>query len=188
MVCTTYHRIDEGTCADACLLCADTCLEAFLGYCPRSIVVTTGGLTNGSCLSLGYDIVNAAEPQLTMTAGPCGTLVFDLYASNSSTVASPSAPPVALSPPPPPPPLPPPAPPPSPLTPLPPPPHPPAAAVPSEGLLDIEVVLIATAAALVGAGMVGCLVAAAWWCRKRDRPKTEYAAGTGAQASAEGTC
>ena len=53
--------------------------------CPRWAVVQNGGLTEGSCADIGYTVQWQLLPQ---TAGPCGTLTFDLY--NQSTVSAPS--------------------------------------------------------------------------------------------------
>lgn len=67
--CDSYNRVADG-------VCADTCLGDFVGLCPRSLIVSKGGLSAGSCSSLGY---TDAAGTLKQAAGPCGTLDFNKY-------------------------------------------------------------------------------------------------------------
>jgi len=67
--CADYRRIEDGTCADACI-------SSFVGVCPRSLVVSVGSLEAGLCSSVGY---TTPGDDLEQRAGPCGTLVFKTY-------------------------------------------------------------------------------------------------------------
>lgn len=71
--CEYYNKVTSG-------VCADDCVPATLGLCPRSLIVTEGGLTAGTCKSLGYTV---DKGELDQKAGPCGTLKFEQYAKAS---------------------------------------------------------------------------------------------------------
>ena len=76
--CTTYSKVVDGTCADACL-------NKTVGICPVALVIKAGGLTKGSCASEGYTKPNGTKSQ---KAGPCGVITFDLYTKASTFEAS----------------------------------------------------------------------------------------------------
>ena len=76
--CTTYNRVVNGTCAQACL-------GSFVGICPVSLVVSKGDLSKGSCSSLGY---TQAAGSMDQKAGPCGTIKFDDFTKPSNLGAS----------------------------------------------------------------------------------------------------
>jgi len=67
--CTTYSKVVNGTCAQACL-------NKTVGICPVALVVKAGGLSKNSCAAAGFTQPDGTKPQ---KAGPCGTIVFDLY-------------------------------------------------------------------------------------------------------------
>merc|ERR1711871_329207 len=69
MGCTTYSKVVNGTCAQACL-------NKTVGVCPVALVVKLGGLAAATCASAGFTTPDGTKPQ---KAGPCGTIVFDLY-------------------------------------------------------------------------------------------------------------
>lgn len=68
--CEDYRKVTDG-------VCADTCLPAQVGICPRDIIITTGGLEGGTCKVAGYTV---DKGPISQKAGPCGTLVFEQYA------------------------------------------------------------------------------------------------------------
>ncbi len=57
--------------------CGDVCLPSKIGVCPRSIVVSKGGLEAGKCADKGYTVDKGEQDQ---KAGPCGTLKLELWA------------------------------------------------------------------------------------------------------------
>lgn len=67
--CANYRKVTSGDCADACL-------ASTIGICPRSIVVSAGGLDSGLCKDLDYTVADGSTDQ---KAGPCGTLHFNKY-------------------------------------------------------------------------------------------------------------
>jgi hypothetical protein len=67
--CTTYSKVVNGTCAQACL-------NKTVGVCPVALVVKLGGLSATTCAAAGFSQPDGTKPQ---KAGPCGTIVFDLY-------------------------------------------------------------------------------------------------------------
>ena len=67
--CATYRKIVDAECADACL-------PDPVGICPRSIVVSSGGLDGGACKDLNY---TQADGTTSQSAGPCGTLNFNKW-------------------------------------------------------------------------------------------------------------
>merc|ERR1719382_1692562 len=72
--CDTYRRIDNGA-------CADSCVPGSLGVCPRSIIISMGGLEAGTCSQAGYTVPTGEFEQ---KAGPCGTLKFKAYGPAAS--------------------------------------------------------------------------------------------------------
>lgn len=78
--CENYYLIKEGT-------CADSCINDYLGFCPRSIIVDKAGLKQGECSSLGYTKA-ASPPTSEIHAGPCGTLEFHEYTKASFALQS----------------------------------------------------------------------------------------------------
>jgi hypothetical protein len=60
----TYNKVSNNTCAEACV-------PEKLGFCPRSLVVSKGGLSAGTCKSLGYTVDQGEKDQ---ACGPCGTV------------------------------------------------------------------------------------------------------------------
>jgi hypothetical protein len=56
--------------------CADSCVPATLGICPRSLIVKEGGLDAGKCKDIGYTTDKGEQDQ---KCGPCGTLKFEHY-------------------------------------------------------------------------------------------------------------
>jgi len=75
--CTTYNKIADG-------MCAEDCLPSMVGICPVGLVVKAGGLSTGSCASLGYTKLAGS---ISQKAGPCGTLTFKKYAKTSAPAA-----------------------------------------------------------------------------------------------------
>lgn len=67
--CATYRKIVDAECADACL-------PDRIGICPRSIVVSSGGLDGGACKDLDY---TQADGTTRRSAGPCGALNFNKW-------------------------------------------------------------------------------------------------------------
>eukprot|EP01063_Lacrimia_lanifica_P031486 TRINITY_DN51_c1_g1_i1.p1 TRINITY_DN51_c1_g1~~TRINITY_DN51_c1_g1_i1.p1 ORF type:complete len:669 (+),score=242.37 TRINITY_DN51_c1_g1_i1:46-2052(+) len=66
--CTTYTKV-AGT------VCAESCLARTAG-CPVALVAAKGGLAPGTCAALGF---TAPAGQVEEQAGPCGTLVFQMF-------------------------------------------------------------------------------------------------------------
>ena len=67
--CASYRKVVDGE-------CADDCLGSSVGICPRSIVVSTGGLEAGACKDIQYTVADGTTSQ---KAGPCGTLSFNKW-------------------------------------------------------------------------------------------------------------
>ena len=67
--CDNYRKVVDA-------VCADSCIGNFVGLCPRSLVVSQGGLDAGSCEDAGYSV---ADGSMDQKAGPCGTLHFLQY-------------------------------------------------------------------------------------------------------------
>ena len=76
--CEVYHKVVSTTCAEACL-------NATVGICPRVLVIKGGHLTADSCKSVGFTIPNGTIDQ---KAGPCGKILFDNYLKPSSSLAA----------------------------------------------------------------------------------------------------
>lgn len=72
--CTTYSKVVDGTCAEACL-------ASMIGICPVALVAKAGGLDAKACAAEGYTQANGTKNQ---KAGPCGTIAFKLYTKASS--------------------------------------------------------------------------------------------------------
>ncbi len=68
--CQYYRKVQDPA-------CGDICLPSQIGVCPRSIVVSTGGLEAGKCADKGYTVDKGEQDQ---EAGPCGTLKIELWA------------------------------------------------------------------------------------------------------------
>lgn len=68
--CTTYRRVVDNKCAQACL-------GHKLGFCPIKLVVRFGKLHEGSCGDAGFAL--DAGTQQNTKAGPCGTIKFENY-------------------------------------------------------------------------------------------------------------
>lgn len=67
--CLDYRRYD-GT------VCAQQCIPENMGMCPRWVPVKIGMLERGNCAELKYtEFVRV----LTIFAGPCGVMYFDVY-------------------------------------------------------------------------------------------------------------
>ena len=67
--CLDYRRYD-GT------VCAQQCIPESVGMCPRWIPAKIGMLERGNCAELKYtEFVRV----LTIYAGPCGVMYFDVY-------------------------------------------------------------------------------------------------------------
>merc|ERR1712228_408239 len=75
--CDNYRRIDNGA-------CADSCVPGSLGVCPRSIIISMGGLEAGTCSQAGYTV---PKGEFEQKAGPCGTLKFKSYGSAAGLVS-----------------------------------------------------------------------------------------------------
>jgi len=71
--CVDYRKITDGECADACI-------DSTVGICPRSIVVSAGGLDAGKCADVGYAV---ADGSIDQQAGPCGTIHFNQYKTSA---------------------------------------------------------------------------------------------------------
>jgi len=84
--CEDYRKISNGE-------CADSCVDSFVGVCPRSLVVSAGGLDSGKCSDVGYTV---ADGSISQQAGPCGTIAFNKYKSASAALASAAAAEIAL--------------------------------------------------------------------------------------------
>ena len=65
-MCVWSHRREGPTCAHACL-------APMIGPCPRAIVTLFGRLQHGTCPPWAR-----GEP-MTVQAGPCGPIVFDVW-------------------------------------------------------------------------------------------------------------
>lgn len=76
--CDFYRKVQDGICANACL-------PATVGICPRAVIVKAGGLDAGKCADVGYTVDKGTVSQ---PAGPCGTLEFNQYAKAGSALAS----------------------------------------------------------------------------------------------------
>jgi len=76
--CTVYSKTVDGT-------CAQSCLNSMIGICPVALVAKAGGLDAKACSADGYTQANGTKSQ---KAGPCGTLVFNLFTKPSATVVS----------------------------------------------------------------------------------------------------
>ena len=67
--------------------CADACLPAYVGPCPRSIPTFFGRLKRGQCMKHIYSV---PDPKgLAIHAGPCGRILFSLNAKPKSSVVRP---------------------------------------------------------------------------------------------------
>ena len=67
--CLDYRRLD-GT------VCAQQCIPESVGMCPRWVPAKIGMLERGNCAELKYtEFVRV----LTIYAGPCGVMYFDVY-------------------------------------------------------------------------------------------------------------
>ena len=67
--CLDYRRYD-GT------VCAQQCIPESVGMCPRWVPTKIGMLEKGNCAELKYtEFVRV----LTIYAGPCGVMYFDVY-------------------------------------------------------------------------------------------------------------
>ena len=84
--CQDYRKISNGE-------CADSCIDSFVGVCPRSLVVSAGGLDSGKCSDVGYAV---ADGSISQQAGPCGTIEFNKYKSASAALATAAAAEIAL--------------------------------------------------------------------------------------------
>merc|ERR1712000_170218 len=73
--CQYYRKVQDPS-------CGDICLPSQIGVCPRSIVVSTGGLEAGKCADKGYTVDKGEQDQ---EAGPCGTLKIELWAKADDT-------------------------------------------------------------------------------------------------------
>mmetsp|Transcript_40254 Transcript_40254/g.85862 ORF Transcript_40254/g.85862 Transcript_40254/m.85862 type:complete len:119 (+) Transcript_40254:70-426(+) len=67
--CADYRKIVDGE-------CADICLKDYVSFCPRSLIVSKGGLAAGTCAEVKYTVPHGVMSQ---TAGPCGELKFNKY-------------------------------------------------------------------------------------------------------------
>jgi len=67
--CESYRKISNGE-------CADSCIDATVGVCPRSLIVSTGGLEAGLCKDISYTV---ADGTIDQKAGPCGKIKFNKY-------------------------------------------------------------------------------------------------------------
>ncbi|KAL1525969.1 hypothetical protein AB1Y20_020795 [Prymnesium parvum] len=76
--CEPYRKVTSGE-------CADSCLDSFVGVCPRSVVVKAGGLDTGRCASVGFTV---SDGSIEEKAGPCGTLHFDKYTHAAGLAAA----------------------------------------------------------------------------------------------------
>lgn len=76
--CTTYRKVQDGECADDCLL-------STIGVCPRALVVKTGGLEAGACKDISY---TQSDGTIDQKAGPCGTLTFNKWKKPAAAVAA----------------------------------------------------------------------------------------------------
>lgn len=76
-----FYRLDDGH-------CSQTCLGKRLGFCPQSIIVKSGKLSNGACKDQGYTTVSSSVDGgvLTQKAGPCGSLTFSVFDSDPIVV------------------------------------------------------------------------------------------------------
>jgi len=72
--CEYYYKIADGD-------CADYCLGSYFSFCPRSLITSAGGLSVGTCSSLNF---TTFIEDYSVTAGPCGTLVFKKYTNVSA--------------------------------------------------------------------------------------------------------
>jgi len=75
--CTTYNKVANG-------VCAEDCLGSTVGICPVAFIVKGGGLSEGTCASLGFTKEGGS---ISQKAGPCGTLTFKTYTKPSGPVA-----------------------------------------------------------------------------------------------------
>jgi hypothetical protein len=75
--CTTYRKVTNGECAEACL-------GSTVGACPVSLVVKFGKLDKGICADAGY---TKSDGSIAQKAGPCGTITFKKYAKPSAAIA-----------------------------------------------------------------------------------------------------
>mmetsp|Transcript_74886 Transcript_74886/g.201167 ORF Transcript_74886/g.201167 Transcript_74886/m.201167 type:complete len:232 (+) Transcript_74886:82-777(+) len=75
--CEYYYKIADGD-------CADYCLGSYFNFCPRSLITSAGGLTVGACISLNY---TTFIEDYSVTAGPCGTIVFKKYTNGTGVQA-----------------------------------------------------------------------------------------------------
>ena len=67
--CLDYRRYDGN-------VCAQQCIPESVGMCPRWVPVKIGMLERGNCAELKYtEFVRV----LTIFAGPCGVMYFDVY-------------------------------------------------------------------------------------------------------------
>ena len=71
--CVVYSKTVDATCAQACL-------NKTVGVCPVALVAKIGGLDAAACAASGFTKPNGTKSQ---KAGPCGTIVFDLYTKAS---------------------------------------------------------------------------------------------------------
>ena len=74
--CEYYRKVQDPN-------CGDICLPAKIGVCPRSIVVSTGGLEAGKCADKGYTVDKGEQDQ---KAGPCGTLKIEKWAKADNII------------------------------------------------------------------------------------------------------
>lgn len=74
--CEYYLKVDDGTCAEACL-------GNFVGICPRSLVASKGSLEKGRCSEKGF---TTGTGEKSITAGPCGNVTFDTFEKSASNV------------------------------------------------------------------------------------------------------
>mmetsp|Transcript_43616 Transcript_43616/g.120690 ORF Transcript_43616/g.120690 Transcript_43616/m.120690 type:complete len:217 (-) Transcript_43616:143-793(-) len=74
--CQPYYRIDNE-------FCSETCLGSRLGLCPRRIIVSNGGLTEGTCPEVVDTRFDVPAPPSQQKAGPCGSLDFTTWTEPS---------------------------------------------------------------------------------------------------------
>jgi len=67
--CSTYRKVVDGTCAEACL-------GSMVGICPIGLVIKAGGLETKKCADDGF---TQDQGELDQAAGPCGTIKFEKY-------------------------------------------------------------------------------------------------------------
>lgn len=73
--CNTYRKVGGGSCAEACI-------GSLVGTCPIAVIALLGGLSEGRCAEVGFGTANGT---VAIPAGPCGNILYNVFAPGSPT-------------------------------------------------------------------------------------------------------